>query len=178
MRSELVALSLLLSQDTLQTRSAPNPCNPYSEFCQPQVGTSWADAGGATVADTAAVGGLAGNAARPGPTLKVYSPYFDGGNWLDGGDFHGMITLRNGSVGGTGEAMNPTVFIQPGTAFDGGFVCMIGENDAFNGSVAINQNTWSTFIQDGGCYLVNGTRVGFTQGIANPAHIEYFFFGK
>lgn len=173
----LLMLATLGAGDQFQARSAYSPCNPYNEYCAPQLGTPLVDAGTANVVDTAAVGILAGNQTKPGPTMKVYSPYFDGGNWLDGGDFTGVVTLRNGAVGGTGEPGNPVVFIQPGTPFDGGFVCMIGFNTGFNGSVGLNSNTWATFIQDGGCYLVNGEKVGFTTSINNPATFQYFFFG-
>ncbi len=178
MKAAALAFLLALGADDFQSRSPYSPCNPYSLYCQPQLGTPYVDAGSVNVIGPAASESFGNNRTQPGPTLTVFSAYFDGGNWLDGGDVSGTVTLRQGSNGGTGDGHNPLAFIKPGVAFDGGFVCMVQFPTGWNGSINASSNAWTTIVQDGGCFVMNGVRTGFSADITSFSQFTYFFFGQ
>lgn len=175
----LLALLSIAAFDDTQVRSHYSPCNPYSEFCAPQLSDGYVDAGIANVAGSANSGSFGNNRTQPGPTLKVFSPFFDAGNWLDGGDVSGTVTLQQNPAGAaTGNALNPMVFIQPGTAFDGGFVCMVQFPTGWNGSISASANAWTTVVQDGGCFVYNGVQSSSSAVTTALVQFTYFFFGQ
>ena len=174
----LVVLLALASFDSTQSRSPSSPCNPYSEYCSPQLGSNFVDGGAGLVNGFSAAGLYAGNDTQAKPTVSGFVSGFDGGVTVSGNNFAGTVTLKNGSGNTISNVSDPVFLLTPGVAFDGGFVCLMQWPQGFSGSINATENAWATVVQDGGCWLYNGTRSSSSAPMAPPVVISYFLIGQ